>query len=230
MTVVSSSRESLSSSSSLWLTLSLLGAEGFGKEKPTAKWLSRSTSEKSLDRGSYAFDDEDDERAEEEQKRDAQPEAKPVAQPRKPAQSAQTEPAQPKPQQQTSGGKPPVKKSVLARYAHVTGAAEGEGNANGDEAPKKAGPAAASGPSDYSVDEEVSKLCDIAERLVGGPRGLFKFRDIFYDDEAESAFESLVGTLLAARKRKILVFDSPMLLQGVHDDLDIVFTGRPGGH
>jgi hypothetical protein len=201
--------------------------EGFGKEKPTAKWLSRSTSEKSLDRGSYAFDDEEDE----EEDKVVQPEVKPT-QPKKPAQATQTEPAQPKPQlHQTGGGgggKPPVKKSVLARYAHVTGAAEGEGSANGEEAPKKPSSAsAASGPSDYSVDEEVSKLCDIAERLVGGPRGLFKFRDIFYDDEAESAFESLVGTLLAARKRKILVFDSPMLLQGVHDDLDIVFTGRP---
>lgn len=125
-----------------------------------------------------------------------------------------------------------MKKSVLARYAHVTGAAEGEDNAtNGDEAkktsPRGGASAGGGGPSDYSVDEEVSKLCDIAERLVGGPRGLFKFKDIFYDEEAESAFESLVGTLLAARKRKILVFDSPMLLQGVHDDLDIVFTGRP---
>lgn len=122
--------------------------------------------------------------------------------------------------------RPPVKKSVLARYAHVTEGSEESSKPSNDSANTTAKPNGG-GPGDYSVDEEVSKLCDIAERLIGGPRGIFKFKDIFYDHEAESAFESLVGTLLAARKRKILVFEGPMLLQGVHDDLDIVFTGRP---
>lgn len=189
-------------------------AEGFGKEKPTTKWLTRSVSEKSIGRGS--FDNDEDE-----------PEKGKVEVANGKSETVFAKPA-PKP---PGSSRPPVKKSVLARYAHVTGSADQaqpEGH-NRDDASvaKPAAGGSAGGPTDYSVDEEIVKLCDIAERLVGGPRGIFKFKDIFYDDEAESAFESLVGTLIAARKRKILVFDSPMLLQGVHDDLDIVFTGRP---
>lgn len=34
--------------------------------------------------------------------------------------------------------------------------------------------------------------------------------------------EALVGTLKAAKKRKVISYDSELLLQGVHDDVDIV--------
>ena len=35
------------------------------------------------------------------------------------------------------------------------------------------------------------------------------------------AVEALVGTLKAAKRKKIIAYDSEMLLQGVHDDVDI---------
>jgi hypothetical protein len=34
-------------------------------------------------------------------------------------------------------------------------------------------------------------------------------------------FEALVGTLRAAKERKILTYDCVMLLQGVHDNVEI---------
>jgi hypothetical protein len=34
--------------------------------------------------------------------------------------------------------------------------------------------------------------------------------------------EALVGTLRGAKKRKIVRYDGELLLQGVHDDVDIV--------
>ena len=40
---------------------------------------------------------------------------------------------------------------------------------------------------------------------------------MFQDDRCANIFEALVGTLRAAKKRKIVTYDGQLLLQGVHD-------------
>lgn len=48
-----------------------------------------------------------------------------------------------------------------------------------------------------------------------------KFGVLFADDRCANIFEALVGTLKAAKKRKIVSYASELLLQGVHDDVAI---------
>lgn len=48
-----------------------------------------------------------------------------------------------------------------------------------------------------------------------------KFGVLFSDDRCANIFEALVGTLRAAKKRKIVSYDGELLLQGVHDDVNI---------
>lgn len=47
------------------------------------------------------------------------------------------------------------------------------------------------------------------------------FGVMFNDDRCANIFEALVGTLRAAKKRKILTYDGELLLQGVHDNVEI---------
>ena len=49
-----------------------------------------------------------------------------------------------------------------------------------------------------------------------------KFGVLFSDERCANIFEALVGTLRAAKKRKIVDFPGQILLQGAHDDVDIV--------
>ncbi|EDL03472.1 mCG7517, isoform CRA_b, partial [Mus musculus] len=49
-----------------------------------------------------------------------------------------------------------------------------------------------------------------------------KFGVLFQDDRCANLFEALVGTLKAAKRRKIVTYAGELLLQGVHDDVDIV--------
>lgn len=48
-----------------------------------------------------------------------------------------------------------------------------------------------------------------------------KFGVLFSDDRCANIFEALVGTLKAAKKRKIVSYDGELLLQGVHDNVEI---------
>lgn len=49
-----------------------------------------------------------------------------------------------------------------------------------------------------------------------------KFGVLFQNDRCANLFEALVGTLKAAKRRKIVTYAGELLLQGVHDDVDIV--------
>ena len=49
-----------------------------------------------------------------------------------------------------------------------------------------------------------------------------KFGALINDDRCSNIFEALVGTLRAAKKKKILTFEGQMLLSPAHDDVDIV--------
>uniref|UniRef100_A0ACD5WDF2 Uncharacterized protein n=1 Tax=Avena sativa TaxID=4498 RepID=A0ACD5WDF2_AVESA len=75
------------------------------------------------------------------------------------------------------------------------------------------------------VEEEVGKLKEEIQRLgQQQPDGSYKvkFGVIFNDDRCANIFEALVGTLRAAKKRKIVTYDGEMLLQGVHDNVEII--------
>ena len=49
-----------------------------------------------------------------------------------------------------------------------------------------------------------------------------KFGTIFDDNELAGKLEALVGTLKAAKKRGIIDFKGEILLQGVHNDVDVI--------
>lgn len=76
-----------------------------------------------------------------------------------------------------------------------------------------------------NVDHEVNLLVEEIQRL--GEKNadghmVVKFGVLFSDDRCANIFEALVGTLKAAKKRKVVKYDSELLLQGVHDNVEIV--------
>ena len=44
---------------------------------------------------------------------------------------------------------------------------------------------------------------------------------LFADDRCANIFEALVGTLRAAKRKKLIKYDGELLLQGVHDAVEI---------
>eukprot|EP01135_Chromosphaera_perkinsii_P006701 Nk52_evm15s559 gene=Nk52_evmTU15s559 len=73
----------------------------------------------------------------------------------------------------------------------------------------------------YNVDEEVELLVKEIKRLgQEQPDGSYQitFGVLFHDDKCANLFEALVGTLKAAKKRKVISYQSELLLQGVHDN------------
>ncbi|XP_043712207.1 costars family protein [Telopea speciosissima] len=75
-----------------------------------------------------------------------------------------------------------------------------------------------------NVEEEVERLKEEIKRLGQmQPDGSYKvtFGTLFHDDRCANIFEALVGTLRAAKKRKIVGYDGELLLQGVHDNVEI---------
>jgi hypothetical protein len=106
----------------------------------------------------------------------------------------------------------------------------------------------ARGAAVMDVDGEVDALVDAVRRLgdvdAGGKR-LFasratdgamsrdratqvKFGALVRDDEVANTFEALNGTLRAAKKRGKLTFAGELLLQGAHDDVDVVVVESAG--
>ncbi|KAM4692799.1 costars family protein ABRACL [Discoglossus pictus] len=76
-----------------------------------------------------------------------------------------------------------------------------------------------------NVEHEVNLLVEEIRRLGSeGADGKFsvKFGVLFADDKCANLFEALVGTLKAAKRRKIITYQAELLLQGVHDDVDII--------
>ncbi|XP_037100909.1 costars family protein ABRACL [Syngnathus acus] len=76
-----------------------------------------------------------------------------------------------------------------------------------------------------NVSHEINLLVGEIERLgsknAEGQTSV-KFGVLFNDDRCANIFEALVGTLKAAKKKKIVSFESELLLQGVHDNVDII--------
>lgn len=47
------------------------------------------------------------------------------------------------------------------------------------------------------------------------------FGILFSDDRCANIFEALVGTLRAAKRKKVVTYEGELLLQGVHDNVPI---------
>ncbi|XP_071788495.1 costars family protein ABRACL-like [Asterias amurensis] len=75
-----------------------------------------------------------------------------------------------------------------------------------------------------NVDHEIELLVQEIHRL-GTARADGKlavtFGVLFNDDRCANIFEALVGTLRAAKRRKIISYDGELLLQGVHDNVEV---------
>ncbi|KAL9264983.1 Costars family protein-like protein [Drosera capensis] len=81
-----------------------------------------------------------------------------------------------------------------------------------------------------NVGEEIERLREEIKRLGQiQPDGSYKvtFGVLFNDDRCANIFEALVGTLRAAKKRKIVAYDGELLLQGVHDNVVITLAPSP---
>uniref|UniRef100_A0A6N2N370 Costars domain-containing protein n=1 Tax=Salix viminalis TaxID=40686 RepID=A0A6N2N370_SALVM len=81
-----------------------------------------------------------------------------------------------------------------------------------------------------NVEEEVGRLKEEIQRLGKvQPDGSYKvtFGVLFNDDRCANIFEALVGTLRAAKRRKVLTYDGELLLQGVHDNVEIILKAAP---
>ena len=76
-----------------------------------------------------------------------------------------------------------------------------------------------------NVEHEVQLLVQEMKRL-GSPNAegktAVKFGVLFKDDRCANLFEALVGTLRAAKRKKVVRYEGELLLQGVHDDVEIV--------
>ena len=77
------------------------------------------------------------------------------------------------------------------------------------------------------VEGELAALKAEMKRLAGDGRDeqgrvSVTFGALFHDERCANVFEALVGTLRAAKKRKMVDFEGQMLLQGVHDDVAVV--------
>lgn len=53
------------------------------------------------------------------------------------------------------------------------------------------------------------------------------FGVLFDDERCQDIFEALVGTLKAAKKRKVVAYDAPLLLKGAHDNVVIKLLVPP---
>ena len=75
-----------------------------------------------------------------------------------------------------------------------------------------------------NVGHEVELLIGEIKRL-GTPNAdgqmVVKFGVLFSDDKCANLFEALVGTLRAAKRKKFITYEGELLLQGVHDKVDI---------
>ncbi|KAM9840160.1 costars family protein ABRACL [Aulostomus maculatus] len=75
------------------------------------------------------------------------------------------------------------------------------------------------------VSHEINLLVQEIERLGSKNdegQTCVKFGVLFNDDRCANIFEALVGTLRAAKRKKVISFQGELLLQGVHDHVDII--------
>ncbi|CAE6482887.1 hypothetical protein ACGC1H_003409 [Rhizoctonia solani] len=83
-------------------------------------------------------------------------------------------------------------------------------------------------PNMNNTDKEIELLKKeikrLGEKSADGQPGIaiVKFGKLVRDDKASNIFEALNGTLRSAKRKGVIHFEGQMLLQGAHDDVDIV--------
>eukprot|EP00054_Salpingoeca_dolichothecata_P032059 m.265497 g.265497 ORF g.265497 m.265497 type:complete len:83 (-) comp29079_c0_seq1:114-362(-) len=78
-----------------------------------------------------------------------------------------------------------------------------------------------------NVDHEIELLVKCLKRIGKAQDDgtvVTTFGEIFKDEILEQQLESLVGTMKAAKKRKIIEFEGQMLLQGAHDHVVVTLN------
>ncbi|KAJ3118994.1 hypothetical protein HK098_005774 [Nowakowskiella sp. JEL0407] len=80
-----------------------------------------------------------------------------------------------------------------------------------------------------NVDEECNQLVEEIKRLGSSVNGKFgvNFGVLFDDDRCQNIFEALVGTLRAAKKKKLINYDGQLLLKGTHDNTHSKHNEQP---
>ncbi|TDH00617.1 hypothetical protein EPR50_G00190360 [Perca flavescens] len=73
----------------------------------------------------------------------------------------------------------------------------------------------------HEIELLVQEINRLGSKNADGQTSV-KFGVLFNDDQCANIFEALVGTLKAAKRKKVVNFQGELLLQGVHDDVDIV--------
>lgn len=68
-------------------------------------------------------------------------------------------------------------------------------------------------------------VCSLACCLVLSPPHSVPFGVLFRDEKCANLFEALMGTLRAAKRRKVIDYEGEMLFQGVHDDVPVSLVG-----
>ena len=75
------------------------------------------------------------------------------------------------------------------------------------------------------VNHEVSLLQEEIKRLGTKNESTGEYVEelgvLFSDDKCANLFEALVGTLRAAKRKKLITYEGELLLQGVHDKVPI---------
>lgn len=76
-------------------------------------------------------------------------------------------------------------------------------------------------PLQSRLDEECAQLLVDIRRIGVEGEPHTTFGELFDDDEVANYYEALVGTLKAAKKRKLITFQGQLLLKGVSDKVKI---------
>jgi len=80
------------------------------------------------------------------------------------------------------------------------------------------------------VKDEISKL-EVEIKRLGTAQAdgsyTVTFGKLVRDDKVANIFEALVGTLKAAKKKKIIKYDSELLLSPTHDNVIITLMKQP---
>lgn len=71
------------------------------------------------------------------------------------------------------------------------------------------------------LDEECQQLLVDIRRIGKSGEPMCTFGELFEDDDVANYYEALVGTLKAAKKRKMVDFKGQLLLKGVSDAVEI---------
>mmetsp|Transcript_22006 Transcript_22006/g.46283 ORF Transcript_22006/g.46283 Transcript_22006/m.46283 type:complete len:250 (-) Transcript_22006:1080-1829(-) len=71
------------------------------------------------------------------------------------------------------------------------------------------------------LNEEIQHLLEDIKRVGVSGKPFVNFGELFDDDEVANYYEALVGTLKAAKKKKLISYEGQILLKGVNDEAEI---------